>query len=65
MIILNLICEKELNRKPLNLLTYKNNKFIDNHICTIANYEDYETKINDLIFELKESWKNKYKNNKL
>ena len=47
--------KKELNRKSLNLLTYKNNKIIDNHICTIANYQDYETKINEVISKLKES----------
>ena len=57
--------KKELNRKSLNLLTYKNNKIIDNHICTIANYEDYETKINEVISKLKDSWKNEYKNNKM
>ena len=57
--------KKELNRKSLNLLTYKNNKIIDNHICTIANYQDYETKINEVISKLKESWKNEYKNNKM
>ena len=54
-----------LNRKSHNLLTYKNNKIIDNHICTIANYKDYETKINEVISKLKESWKNEYKNNKM
>ena len=57
--------KKELNRKSLNLLTYKNNKIIDNHICRIANYEDYQTKINEVISNLKESWKNEYKNNKM
>ena len=57
--------KKELNRKSLNLLTYKNNKIIDNHICTTANYQDYETKINEVISKLKESWKNEYKNNKM
>ena len=57
--------KKELNRKSLNLLTYKNKEIVDNHICTIANYVDYETKINDIISTLKESWKNEYKNNKI
>ena len=57
--------KKKLNRKSLNLLTYKNKKIVDNHICTITNYEDYETKINDIISKLKESWKNEYKNNKM
>ena len=46
-------------------MTYKNKKLIDNHICKIAKYVDYETKINDVISTLKESWKNNYKNNKM
>ena len=46
-------------------LTYKNKKIVDNHICTIANYVDYETKMNYIISTLKESWKNEYKNNKV
>ena len=57
--------KKELNRKSLSLLTYKNKKIVDNHICSITNYLDYETKINDTISALKESWKNEYKNNKM
>lgn len=57
--------KKELDRKSLNLLTYKNKKIIDNHICTIAKHEDYETKINDVISTLKESWKNEYKDYKM
>ena len=57
--------KKKLNRKSLNLLTYKNKKIVDNHICTITNYEDYENKINNIISTLKESWKNEYKNNKM
>ena len=57
--------KKELDRKSLNLLTYKNKKIIDNHICTITKYKDYETKINDIISSLKESWKNEYKDNKM
>ena len=57
--------KKELDRKSLNLLTYKNKKIIDNHICTIAKREDYETKINDVISILKESWKNEYKDYKM
>ena len=28
-------------------------------------YKYYKTKINDVIFKLKESWKKEYKNNKL
>ena len=57
--------KKELDRKSLNLLTYKNKKIIDNHICTIAKHEDYETKINDVISTLKESWKKEYKDYKM
>ena len=57
--------KKQLNRKSLNLLTYKNKNIVDNHICNITNYVDYETKINDIISTLKESWKNEYKNNKM
>ncbi len=57
--------KKELNRKSLNLLTYKNKKIVDNHNCTITNYIDYKTKINEIISTLKESWKNEYKNNKM
>ena len=57
--------KKELDRKSLTLLTYKNKKIIDNHICTITKHEDYETKINDIISSLKESWKNEYKDNKM
>ena len=57
--------KKKLNRKSLNLLTYKNKKIVDNHICTITNYDDYENKINNIISTLKESWKNEYKNNKM
>ena len=57
--------KKELDRKSLNLLTYKNKKIIDNHICTIAKHRDYETKINDVISTLKESWKNEYKDYKM
>ena len=57
--------KKKLNRKSLNLLTYKNEKIIDNHICNITNYVDYEAKINDIVTILKESWKNEYKNNKM
>ena len=44
---------------------YKNKKVSDNHVCTKTKYEDYKTKINDLISTLKESWKNEYKNNKM
>ena len=57
--------KKELNKKSLNLLTYKNKKIVNNHICTIANYVDYETKLNDIISTSKEIWKNEYKNNKI
>ena len=57
--------KKELNRKSLNLTTYKNKKITDNHICTKANYNDYKSKINELISTLKESWKNEYKDNKM
>ena len=57
--------KKELNRQSLNLLTYKNKEIVDKHICTITNFLDYETKINDIISALKESWKNEYKNNKI
>ena len=57
--------KKELNKKSLNLLTYKNKKIVDNQICTIANYVDYETKLNDINSILKEIWKNEYKNNKI
>ena len=57
--------KKELNRKSLNLLTYKNKKIVDNHICTKTNYLDYETKIDNIISSLKETWKNEYKNNKM
>ena len=57
--------KKELNRKSLNLLTYRNKKIVNNHICTITNYEDYEIKINEIISTLKESWKIEYKNNKI
>ena len=57
--------KKELNRQSLNLLTYKNKEVVDKHICTITNFLDYETKINDIIFALKEAWKNEYKNNKI
>ena len=46
-------------------MTYKNKKIVNNHICTIANYIDYETKLNDIISTLKEIWKNEYKNNKM
>ena len=56
---------KELNRISLNLSTLKDKKVIDNHICTQAKYEDYESKINDVISTLKESWKVEYKNNKM
>ena len=56
---------KELNRKSLNLTTYKNKKITDNHICTKTNYNDYKSKINELISTLKESWKNEYKDNKM
>ena len=55
----------ELKRKSINLLTYKNKKIVDNQFCTIANYVDYETKLNDIISTLKEIWKNEYKNNKM
>ena len=57
--------KKELNRKSLNLTTYKNKKITDNHICTKAKYNDYKSKINELISTLKESWKNEYKDNKM
>ena len=57
--------KKELNRKSLNLITYKNKKEIDNHICTKTKYIDYKNKINDVISSLKESWKNEYKSNKM
>ena len=57
--------KKELNRKSLNLITYKNKKVIDNHICNRTIYKDYKSKINDVINSLKESWKNEYKNNKM
>ena len=57
--------KKELNKKSLNLLTYKNKKILNNYICTIANYIDYETKLNNIISTLKEIWKNEYKNNKM
>ena len=57
--------KKELSRKSLNLITYKNNKVIDNHTCTKTKYKGYKSKINDVISLLKESWKNEYKNNKM
>ena len=57
--------KKELNRKSLNLTTYKNKKITDNHICTKTKYNDYKRKINELISTLKESWKNEYKDNKI
>ena len=57
--------KKELSRQSLNLTTYKNEKVLDNHICTKTKYKDYKTKINDVISTLKESWKNEYKNNKM
>ena len=57
--------KKELSRQSLNLTTYKNEKVLDNHICTKTKYRDYKTKINDVISTLKESWKNEYKNNKM
>ena len=59
------VLKKELNRKSLNLTTYKNEKKTDNHICTKAKYNDYKKKINELISTLKESWKNEYKDNKM
>ncbi len=57
--------KKEYDRKSLNLLTFINNKIIDNHTSRIAYHEDYETKINNVIYKLKESWKNEYKNNNM
>ena len=57
--------KKELNRKSINLTTYKNKKITDNHICTKAKYNNYKSKINELISTLKESWKNEYKDNKI
>ena len=33
--------KKELNRKSLNLLTYRNKKIVNNHICTITFYQYY------------------------
>ena len=57
--------KKGLDRKCLNLLIFMNNKIKDNHISKIAYYADYETKINDVISKLKESWKNEYKNNNM
>ena len=37
--------KKELNRKSLKLLTYENKKLVDDHNCTIANFENFESKI--------------------
>ena len=56
---------KELSRKSLNLITYKNKKVIDNHTCTETKYKYYKSKINNVISSLKELWKNEYKNNKM
>ena len=50
---------------PMYRTNIKNKKIVNNHICTIANYIDYETKLNDIISTLKEIWKNEYKNNKM
>ena len=57
--------KKELSRKSLNLITYKNKKVVDNHTCTKTKFKDFKNKINDVISSLKESWKNEYKNNKM
>ena len=51
--------------ESLLLFDLQKQKIIDNHICTITKHEDYETKINDIISSLKESWKNEYKDNKM
>ena len=60
-----MVFTKELDRKFLNLLTFKNKKVIDNHTCNAAKYKNYNNKINDIISKLKDSWKNEYKNNKM
>ena len=57
---------RKLDRKSLKLTTYKNNeKFCNNHNCSITNITDYQKKIFDNITKLKETWKNNYKDNKM
>ena len=40
--------KKKLSRKSLNLITYKNEKVIDNHIVTEL-YKDYKVKLMEII----------------
>ena len=56
---------RKLDRKSLKLTTHNNDRFVTNHNCSITNIADYQKKIFDNIAELKEIWKNNYKDNKM
>ena len=56
---------RKLDRKSLKLTTLNNDRFISNHNCSITNINDYQKKIFDNITQLKEIWKNNYKDNKM
>ena len=56
---------RKLDRKSLILTTLNNGRFISNHNCSMTNLTDYQKKILNNITELKEIWKNNYKDNKM
>ena len=57
--------KRKLDRKSMKLATFHNDRFLTNHNCSITNITDYQKKILNNITELKEIWKNNYKDNKM
>ena len=56
---------RRLDRKSLKLTTFNNDRFITKHNCSITNIVGYQKKTFDNITNLKETWKNNYKDNKM
>ena len=56
---------RKLDRKSLKLTTFNSDSFVSNHNCSITNIVEYQKKISENIKQLKETWKNNYKDNKM
>ena len=56
---------RKLDRKSLKLTTFNSDSFVSNHNCLITNIVEYQKKISENITQLKETWKNNYKDNKM